>query len=174
MKKLIISTIEASTNNVLFSIKTQKFSTKYIVTVGVLMWNNVVCYSKMGVINDEDFTPKKSHSDVTIMVTSSIFDKLSPLPLEERLKPFEEKTERTDSKIKLVVGDEHTLGYIQPNSQFVSVLHSSILKGSPFGLNPSNLLTSQFKSIRLATPQDFEEFKICFKGFENKTQYVYN
>lgn len=90
MKKLIISTIEASTNNVLFSIKTQKFSAKYIVTVGVLMWNNVVCYSKMGE------NPYELHEEAKQYILQHKFDFLSPVELYDRFIKITDKKKKVE------------------------------------------------------------------------------
>ena len=81
-----------------------------------------------------------------------------------------------NSLIKLVVYNSHTLGYIFPETpNDVQILHSSPLKGSPTTSN----LTSSFPirksdSVRLAAESDFEDFRVCFKGFNNPKEYLYD
>lgn len=75
-------------------------------------------------------------------------------------------------RIKLVVMEEHTLGYIAPGSMYLNVLHSSILKGAPFEVLPEPKL-NKGKTIRLATPQDFEDYRHSFVGFDDRGKYEY-
>ncbi len=78
-------------------------------------------------------------------------------------------------KTKLVVYKNHTLGYIIPKiPKTVQILHSSPLKGSPTTSN----LTSSFpigseKDIRLAGANDFEDFNVSFKGYDNSNEYEF-
>lgn len=75
--------------------------------------------------------------------------------------------------IKLVVADEHTLGYILPNMMVpcVSVLHASILRGAT---TIESLPLSMFKNIRLANEQDFEDFRVHFSdAYKNEKEYQY-
>ena len=82
-------------------------------------------------------------------------------------------------KIKLVVLEEHTLGYItelMPN--YVSVLHGSVLRGSPYSIMNNNALIGNNK-VRLATEKDFNDFNVSFEQYKNKskydtTEYIYN
>jgi hypothetical protein len=78
-------------------------------------------------------------------------------------------------RIKLVVLDGHTLGYIFPNfPNYVQVLHSSILKGAPRTTQqPENFLINKNSNIRLASRVDFEEFRCVFGSFANKKEYEY-
>jgi hypothetical protein len=77
-------------------------------------------------------------------------------------------------RIKLVVFNEHTLGYIlpeQPNR--VCILHTSILKGSYLS-NSSTIYASDGK-VRLATEQDFNSFRVSFEGYNKLTEiYEYD
>lgn len=71
------------------------------------------------------------------------------------------------TKIKLVVFNEHTLGYIHPAAPtLVQHLHCSILKG---GTNSSgaSIIGSNDK-VRLASEKDFDEFRVVFsEGYKN-------
>lgn len=79
-----------------------------------------------------------------------------------------------DKRIKLVVLNEHTLGYILPVlPNYVQVLHASLLKGAPFELNPSNKLIGKLDKVRLASAKDFENYRCCFKGFNNPVEYEF-
>lgn len=71
-------------------------------------------------------------------------------------------------KIKLVVVDEHTLGYIfpeQPNTYHI--LKESILKGSPYNYNNGTSRLIYNQKIRLASENDFNEFNVIFDGYKN-------
>lgn len=70
---------------------------------------------------------------------------------------------------KYIVLNEHTLGYLlykDPKSEFqyMSILHASILKGSPHNWLNGSVLISPSDTIRPATLQDFEDFRVCSKG----------
>lgn len=75
------------------------------------------------------------------------------------------------NKTKLVVIGEHTLGYILPNSTTAGVLHASILKGA--NEHYSLQLPRYNETVRLATPKDFDEFRVSFEGFNNPSEYEY-
>lgn len=77
-------------------------------------------------------------------------------------------------RIKLVVVNENTLGYIRPEQKDrYYILHASILKGAAFSLHPCDLLKPKTDKIRLATPKDFKEFRVSMKGFDNEKFYEY-
>lgn len=77
-----------------------------------------------------------------------------------------------NNRIKLVVVDAHTLGYILPQiPDKVQILHTSILKGSPYS-DSSAIFVSRHK-IRLASAEDFEDFRCVFGSFENPLEYEY-
>lgn len=76
----------------------------------------------------------------------------------------------TTERTRLVVTDEHTLGYITPNSNIVGILHASVLKGAATS-NPTP--TYMFKKIRLATAKDFDDFRVSFVGFNNEKEYEF-
>lgn len=81
-----------------------------------------------------------------------------------------------NEKIKLVVYKEHTLGYILPElPNSVQILHSSPLKGA---IGTTNLQDSyhinNLNEIRLASENDFDDFRVDFKGYDDKQVYEYN
>ena len=77
------------------------------------------------------------------------------------------------SKTKLVVFDNHTLGYITPEQpEIIQILHTSILKGSRF--TDRSTIYVNMGIYRLATEQDFEDFRCVFSdGYKNSGDYVY-
>lgn len=78
--------------------------------------------------------------------------------------------DRTE-KIRLVVVDEHTLGYIFPETPAsVSILRSMITKGAPFSLH-DDAISAVGRKVRLATKRDFEEYRHCSKGYFNTDEY---
>jgi hypothetical protein len=69
-------------------------------------------------------------------------------------------------RIKLVVFNEHTLGYILPEQpERVCILHTSILKGSYLS-NSSTIYVSD-GTVRLASEKDFNSFRVLFSGYKN-------
>lgn len=78
-----------------------------------------------------------------------------------------------DQKIKLVVIDNHTLASIRPGSMFAEVLKASTLKGAPFRVHDDPILYAG-NNVRLATEQDFVDFRCVFDGYKNDPQYEYS
>ena len=79
-------------------------------------------------------------------------------------------------RIKLVVADEHTLGYIIPNSNNVSILQASVLRGASSACPLSSMTPkpkSLFETIRLATAKDFDDYRVSMAGFDNKKEYEF-
>jgi len=76
-------------------------------------------------------------------------------------------------KTLLVVVEEHTLGFILPGRFNVCILHTSVLKGSYFNAFSSHI-DYRYYTVRLATEQDFEEYRCVFNGYKNDDQYEYN
>jgi len=71
-----------------------------------------------------------------------------------------------------VVLNEHTLGYFQntdkiPTEPYASmgIIHASILKGSPYSNMSGTVTVSPSDKIRLATKEDFHNFRVCHKGY---------
>lgn len=75
-------------------------------------------------------------------------------------------------KTKLVVWNENMLGYIHPlTPDYVNVLHGSILKGFVGCQFDSKLVTGN--NIRLASAQDFDEYRCSFGYFNNPELYEF-
>jgi hypothetical protein len=88
--------------------------------------------------------------------------------------------EQNNDRIKLVVLNEHTLGYIFPRSSYegewknlvyVNILHASVLKGATQTSNPVLLCSTD--KIRLASEKDFDDFRVNFKGYNNAVEYEF-
>ena len=78
-------------------------------------------------------------------------------------------------KIKLVVYNEYALGYIlpqQPNQ--VCILANSILRGAPLKVYNTPYPISFNDKIRLASEKDFEDYRVCFEGFDNPKMYEFD
>ncbi len=79
-------------------------------------------------------------------------------------------------RIKLIVIDNHTLAYLAPNNNYAYPLASSVIKGSarscPLSAMDSIYLT-ELNKTRLASAKDFDEFRVSFKGYDNKKEYEY-
>lgn len=81
-----------------------------------------------------------------------------------------------DNRIKLVVFNNHTLGYIfpsMPNS--ISILHESLLRGAPHTTNafPDSKHINATDSVKLASEKDFNDFNVHFGSFGNKEEYIF-
>lgn len=75
-------------------------------------------------------------------------------------------------KTKLVVFNEHTLGYIMPEQpERVCILHTSILKGSYLTDGSTIYVTDGV--VRLATAKDFENYRVSMTGFDNAELYEF-
>ncbi|MSW53420.1 MAG: hypothetical protein F2817_21340 [Actinobacteria bacterium] len=76
-------------------------------------------------------------------------------------------------RIKLVVVDEHTLGFIFPQSYYdkpsglvyVNILHASVLKGAVNTADP--ILIGSTNKVRLASEKDFDDFRVVMNGYKN-------
>jgi len=79
-------------------------------------------------------------------------------------------------KIKLVVGDDDLLGYIDPETP--TLVNTIRIWRTSFFYSPGSGTTgfgksffkNQFESIRLASQTDFERFKVCSKGFTDNPE----
>lgn len=73
--------------------------------------------------------------------------------------------------IRIVVADEHTLGYIDDRLPTVlQTLHSSILRGATFG---NNAQVSMYSKVRTATSEDFETYRVSEDGYDKDENYIY-
>lgn len=77
-------------------------------------------------------------------------------------------------RTKLIVLNEHTLGYILPElPNTCQILHSSSFRGSTHVRN-SSVPIAKTDKVRLASKHDFDAYKILFKGYENDPNYIYD
>ena len=67
-------------------------------------------------------------------------------------------------RIKLVVIDEHTLGYVNPGETYAHTLHSSVLRGSTLSLWGTVHLGG--RNVRLASEYDFKAYRCSFEGYK--------
>ena len=80
-------------------------------------------------------------------------------------------------RIKLVVIDEHTLGYLYADRvqeyPEAYILHTSILRGSY--LNQYNPVLLAGRTVRLASEKDFNDYRVSFEGYaeDNIFEYIY-
>ena len=78
------------------------------------------------------------------------------------------------NKIKLIVVNENTLGYIDPRQpDTYGIIHASILRGA-VSTRPTSMPISRLDKIRLATEQDFEDYRCCFVGYAESGRYEYD
>lgn len=79
------------------------------------------------------------------------------------------------ARTKLVVLNEHTLGYITPGlPDVVHHLHASVLRGATnTGIGASTTIVLG-DSVRLAGPKDFDEYRVVFEGYGNPDEYEYD
>ena len=69
-------------------------------------------------------------------------------------------------KTKLVVINEHTLGYIMPETpNYAGILHTSVLRGSYYnGMGGPIYIKNE--NVRLDTKKDFDDYRVVFSGYE--------
>jgi len=82
---------------------------------------------------------------------------------------------KTSNKIKLVVVNENTLGYIDPRQpDTYGILHASIFRGATFELYPTPKHISSLDKIRLASKKDFADYRCSFVGYAESDRYEYD
>ena len=80
-------------------------------------------------------------------------------------------------KTKLVVIDENTLAYICPATpRNFTVLRALITKGSRWANynDTVNFSLPANTTMRPATAQDFNYFRVSFEGYNNPSEYEFN
>lgn len=78
-------------------------------------------------------------------------------------------------KIKLVVYNEYALGYILPQRpNQVCILANSILRGASLRVYDEPYPIGCNDKIRLASEKDFEDYRVCFEGFDNPEMYEFD
>lgn len=79
-----------------------------------------------------------------------------------------------DTRTKIVVFNEHTLGYIvslMPNT--LHVLRVNVSKGATFEILPSSKSITSDDTIRLASKEDFINFRLNLNIFNNPNMFVF-
>jgi hypothetical protein len=76
-------------------------------------------------------------------------------------------------RIKLVVIEEHTLGFIIPEMpNYAQTLRASVLKGSTYSEMGGSIYVKNCKQ-RLASEKDFDDFRVLFGQFSNEQEYEF-
>lgn len=78
-----------------------------------------------------------------------------------------------ENKIKLVVYNEHALGYILPEIPNNVYIFNSLLRKGGSGHNFGVRVITGIDNVRLANEQDFNEYKILMNGFKNDPKYEF-
>ena len=71
-------------------------------------------------------------------------------------------------KIKLVVVNENTLGYINPETNNLTVFRASVIKGKSsrfFSYDNDVFQLNNNDKVRLASAKDFENYRCSFEGY---------
>lgn len=80
----------------------------------------------------------------------------------------------SSARIKLVVFNEHTLGYILPElPNYVQILHASVLKGAVWSMSKYSDCISKNDKVRLASEEDFDNFRCCFSDSYRNGEYEF-
>lgn len=78
-------------------------------------------------------------------------------------------------KIKLVVYNEYTLGYIMPDQpDKVCTLVDRVTLGAPFRVMNEPYFIGARDTVRLAGKNDFETFRVSFEGYDNPQMYEFD
>lgn len=94
----------------------------------------------------------------------------NPLHKSEKLNDLHDFPERRP--IRMVVIDEHTLGYTEEGTNFANVLHASILKGATFTTQDGDRIYLKGRKVRTATVKDFEDFRVLANGYLKDPRYI--
>ena len=80
----------------------------------------------------------------------------------------------SNKKIKLVVYNENTLGYILPElPTSCQILSASVIKGATSGINQGYMPIRHNDTVRLATRADFKEYRVEFESYAKSGEYDY-
>ena len=78
-------------------------------------------------------------------------------------------------KIKLVVYNEYTLGYIMPEQpDKVCTLADRVTLGAPSRSMFEPYFIRKNDTVRLASRKDFDTFRLSFEGYDNPQMYEYD
>lgn len=76
------------------------------------------------------------------------------------------------ARTKLVVFNEHTLGFITPEQpEIVQQLHTSILKGSRYSANSTIYVNDG--TVRLASEKDFNDYRCVFSSYYTPDKFEF-
>ena len=89
---------------------------------------------------------------------------------DKRLADLHSFPER--KRIRMVVIDEHTLGYTEEGTNFANVLHASVLKGATFTTHDGDRIYLAGRNVRTATVRDFNGFRISVDGYLRDGRYI--
>jgi len=79
-----------------------------------------------------------------------------------------------ETRIKLVVLNENTLGYILPElPKQVYTLRADLSKGALWGSEGSSNFIGNKDVVRLASMKDFADYKVVFEGYNNDKEYIF-
>ena len=82
---------------------------------------------------------------------------------------------RKNDIIKLVVFNEHTLGYIIPQlPKYVQIFRGSILRGATKTCKDGSVMIKSGDKVRLASKKDFDDFNVHFADAYEKGDGIYN
>ncbi len=144
-----------------------EFSVKNIRSIGVLNSIN----------NTFILTPVFKHHmhPVKVRISKDEYNRVRGNDDSMKTMVVSKLTDKYNNRVKLVVVNEHTLGYINPIvPRTYSILHASILKGAAINDRlPSAKNINKSDNIRLASEKDFDDFKVSFKGFDDLLEYEY-
>lgn len=81
----------------------------------------------------------------------------------------------SNEKIRLVVLNEHTLGYQNDGERRIFVFHASVAKGANYTTRNGDMVyPNPGDTLRLASEADFNEYMISFDGYLTDLRYIYD